>query len=1168
MVLACTAGLLLASAPGSLAAGRRAANIAALSPRPAALLTVLTEQAKLTGIGDLRGDRDERFGSAVAVDGDTAVIGAPGHDLPGQDTGAAYVFVRTAGQWTLEAKLSPSGLPTVTGFGVSVAISGDTVVVGGGTVNSNGAYVFVRSGGAWTQQARLVGSDTEGNDGFGSAVSVSGDTVVVGSPDDTTGFGFGSGSAFVFLRSGGVWAEQQKLLPADLASDDRFGQSVSVSGDSLVAGSPGDDTGFGINAGSAYVFVRSGALWAQESKLIAPGGAAENAFGSSVSMHTDTAAVGAPGEAAGPAGVGAVHVFRRAAGVWSEEQRLVASVSSQGFGAAVALDTDTLMVGAPDERDGETFGAGAAYVFVRSAGAWTEEERLTGSAPEAFARFGRAVATSGGAALAGAPERDNSSGSVFVFRQTGATWAEETRLDPPGTASADAFGSAVALEGDVLVVGAPNDDIPGARGAGSAYVFVRAGVSWNLQQKIVASGAGDGDHFGAAVALSGDTIVVGAPAAALRTGAAYVFVRTGGVWQPQQTLVAPSPFDDFGSAVSLDGDSLIVGAPGEDEGGVFGAGAAHVFVRVGASWSLERRLASATPANNAQAGFAVALEGDTAIVGVPGDPATGIGKVLAFRRAAGIWAVEGTLSASEGIPFDGFGRSLALSGDTVIVGSPHAQDQGVFESGAAYAFVRSGGVWTQQQKLGAAEPRIFDRMGTTVALSGDTAIASAPDSLVPAGSSVLLFERTAGSWNERQRITAFDATFGDGFGTALALSGATAAVGTPGATTAAGFASGAAYVLVPATADLALAISGTPGTVVQGDLVTYTIVVTNNGPDAAPAVGVVDSLDPGLLVESASTSQGACTRTDSTVSCSIGVVPVTGSATVTVVAAGVAVGVFSSHASILWAGTDPVPGNQSGSASTTVTAGGPADVSVTKTGPSPPAMVGSILSYVIEVANLGPSTAAGVAISDPTPTGLTLLWTSGACTNGFPCMISRIPVGESRTIFATLEIPPSYPGPDPVVNTASVTTANPDPVPSNDTSTVETPFFVPAGTLDFHTLAPCRVLDTRDATLGGPDPFVAGNVEVIFADVAPCGVPAGARALAVNVTVTRSSGPGYLSLYPWGMPVPLVSTINYRAGQTRANNAVVSLSFGGMALKVGQASGTVHVILDVYGYFD
>jgi hypothetical protein len=149
-----------------------------------------------------------------------------------------------------------------------------------------------------------------------------------------------------------------------------------------------------------------------------------------------------------------------------------------------------------------------------------------------------------------------------------------------------------------------------------------------------------------------------------------------------------------------------------------------------------------------------------------------------------------------------------------------------------------------------------------------------------------------------------------------------------------------------------------------------------------------------------------------------------------------------------------------------------------------------------------------------------------------------------------------------------VTTATPDPVASNDTSTVETPFFVPAGTLAFHTLAPCRVLDTRDAALGGPDPFVAGDVELIFPNAAPCGVPAGARALAINVTVTRSSAQGYLSLYPWGMPVPLVSTINYRVGQTRANNAVVSLRFGGMAMKVGQASGTVHVILDVYGYFE
>jgi len=517
------------------------------------------------------------------------------------------------------------------------------------------------------------------------------------------------------MRNGGIWAEQQKLLPADVAADDHFGESVSVSGDSLVAGSPDDDTGFGINAGSAYVFVRSGAVWAEESKLIAPSGKGADRFGSAVSTHLDTAAVGAPQRAGGPQGY--VDVFRRVAGVWSVEQSLQPTVYSEGFGAAVALETDTIVVGAPKEGASETW-AGAAYVFVRSGGVWTEEQRLTASVPGSFAEFGHSVAVSGSAALTGAP----GSGSAYVFRRTGAAWTEETRLDAPGTTSFEGFGTTVALEGDVLAVGAPNDAMPGAPGAGSVYIFVRTGLSWTLQQKVIANDASAYDHFGAAVALSADTLVVGAPAAA---GGAYVFVRAAGIWQLQEKLVTPRPFEGFGCSVSLDGDSLIVGAPGENEGGAFEAGAAYVFVRFGALWGLVQRLVSASPANNDQAGFAVALEGDTAIVGLP-EIDGGNGKAVAFRRVAAGWVEEGTLSASDGAPFDGFGGALALSGDSLIIGSPYAEVQGVFSAGAAYAFVRSGSLWTQQQKLVAADPHLLDRLGTAIANSGDTALAGAP----------------------------------------------------------------------------------------------------------------------------------------------------------------------------------------------------------------------------------------------------------------------------------------------------------------------------------------------------------------------------------------------------------------------------------------------------------
>ncbi len=1139
-----------------------AATLAA-APNP---VGVLTEKAKLTGIGDARGDRYEAFGSAVAADGDTLVVGAPGHDLPVRDQGAAYVFVRTGGVWTLEAKLSPSDPATDARFGHSVAISGDTVVVGSGGFYASEVYVFVRTGGVWTEEGQLTGSDTEGGDGFGQAVSISADTVVVGAPEDTTGFGFRSGSAYVFVRNGGLWTEQQKLLPADLAGDDHFGQTVSVSVDSLVAGSPNDDTGTGIDAGSAYVFVRTGGVWAQESKLMAPTGAADDNFGSAASLDGDSVVVGAPGEDASAVfNAGAAYVFVRTGSSWSLEQRIVLAPSNsfQWFGAAVALESGTLIVGAPGEEESGVTGAGAAHVFLRTGTAWSEEQRLTGSVPETFEGFGLSLGLSGDVALVGSPNRDDGSGSAYVFRRVGSTWSDEARLDPPGTASFDAVGSAIALEGDVLVVGAPNDDLPAGRRAGSAYVFVRRGAAWTLQQKIVASDATINGGFGSAVALSGDTLVVGAPQVSFPEGAAYVFALVGGVWQEQQKLVPAvrSAFAFFGSALSLDGNSLIVGAPREEESGAFEAGAAYVFVRIGSTWSMEQRLVSSVSTGSAAAGSSVAIAGDTALVGVPNDPAGGA--VVEFRRVSGLWAQAQVISPSDGASGDWFGQALVLSADTLIVGSP----QKAFGAGAAYVFVRAGGPWTEQQKLADAIPQLR-QFGTAVAVAGDTALIAPRSEIAgPSGGEVLLFERAGATWTQRQRVTASDGTQSNRFGQAVALSGGTAAVGAPGSTTSVGLESGAAYVLVPAVADLSLGMVGSPASVVQGDLVTFMIVASNNGPDAAPVVGVISTLDPGLVVDSASASQGTCTVTVS-VACDLGVVPAGGTATVTVVAAAVGVGIQASQASIVWAGSDPVPGNETGSVSTTVGAGGPADVSVAKFGFSPTAAVGSSIGYGIDVTNQGPATAAGVVVQDPTPPGLTLVQVSGACSSGFPCVLSRIPSGETRIVFALFTIPASYPGPDPVVNTATVTTATPDPVASNDASTVQTPFFVPGGNLDFHTVTPCRILDTRDVSQGGTNPLSAGSTQSFFPAYAPCGVSFSARAVAVNVTVTQPTATGNLRLYPSGLPVPQVSTINYSAGQTRGSNGVVSLGEnGGLAVYVGQASGTVHVILDVFGYF-
>jgi hypothetical protein len=257
-------------------------------------------------------------------------------------------------------------------FGWSVAISGDTAVVGnsdddapGGT-DAGSAFVFVRSGGVWTQQAHLFASDAEEFDYFGSSVAISGDTAVVVAPNDDTPGGTDAGSAFVFVRRGGVWTEQAHLFASDGAAGDFFARSIAISGDTVVAGTTRDDTPGGGDAGSAYVFVRRGGVWTEQAHLFAYDGAAGDSFGRSVAISGDTAVVGASNDdTAGGTDAGSAYVFVRSGGVWTQRGHLFAydGAADDLFGFAVAISGDTVVVGAwLDDSPGGT-DAGSAYIF-------------------------------------------------------------------------------------------------------------------------------------------------------------------------------------------------------------------------------------------------------------------------------------------------------------------------------------------------------------------------------------------------------------------------------------------------------------------------------------------------------------------------------------------------------------------------------------------------------------------------------------------------------------------------------------------------------------------------------------------------------------------------------------------------------------------------------------
>ena len=345
-----------------------------------------------------------------------------------------------------------------------------------------------------------------------SAVATSGNTAVVGSI-------FGAfNRVYVFARQGGGWAQQQEVVANDAQAGDRFGASVALNGDTLVVGAPGDD-GF---RGSVYVFLRAGGVWTEQQKLVAGDGEAGDTFGHAVGLGDGTLVIGAVGDD----GLrGSAYVFTLGNGVWSEQQKVTASdgLALDGFGIAAAISADTFVIGATSDNQGR----GSAYVYVLAGGVWVEQQKLTAGDGAPADVFGQAVAIWGDTLVAAAPFDDVGAnvnqGSAYVFVRTGTAWTERQKLTASDGAAGDQFGQAVALRGNTILAGAPGDDVGANEAQGSAYVFARGGSAWTESEKITASDATPLDFFGYAVGIGpGDRFLVGAPGDEAARGSAYV----------------------------------------------------------------------------------------------------------------------------------------------------------------------------------------------------------------------------------------------------------------------------------------------------------------------------------------------------------------------------------------------------------------------------------------------------------------------------------------------------------------------------------------------------------------------------------------------------------------------------------------------------------------------
>ena len=361
----------------------------------------------------------DNFAQSLSISGNRALIGAPGNDDNGYNTGAAYLYDYDGQNWHQTKQLTATLGADYAAFGFAVSLSGNRALIGApydieNSIDTGAAYVLDFDGSHWNQTAKLIASDGATSDAFGYAVSLQGNRAVIGAYLDDD-HGDGSGSVYVFDYDGSQWTETQKITASDGAMGDWFGQSVSLHGERILIGAYQDDTS-AANAGSAYVFEWNGSIWSETEKLEANDAESDDFFGYSVSLSGDRALIGAYREDDNGSQSGAAYVFdyNNSNNLWSQPIKLSADDGGANnyFGASVNVLSNRAMIGAPG---GDT---GSAYVFAFDGMDWSQSEKLTArdGTPNDF--FGFSVDQTSEHTLIGAKLDDElgaSSGSAYVY---------------------------------------------------------------------------------------------------------------------------------------------------------------------------------------------------------------------------------------------------------------------------------------------------------------------------------------------------------------------------------------------------------------------------------------------------------------------------------------------------------------------------------------------------------------------------------------------------------------------------------------------------------------------------------------------------------------------------------------------------------------------------------
>ncbi len=674
----------------------------------------------------------DEFGASVGISGNMAVVGSPHDATVSGDEGTASVFVATTGVRTTTLA-SPEQAPGDK-FGAAVAISGNLVVVGApgsdpnNVASAGAAYVFNTSIGP--PVATLINPSPSVGDEFGISVSISGNLVVVGAPGDNQ-VGVSSGSAYVFnATTGALVSTLVNPTPEGL---DHFGDSVSISGELAVVRERAN-VGAPYDGSDAYVFnATTGAVIAT---LSVPFPDIPVSFGPfAIGISDNVVALGAYGLDAMSQLVGKVYAYNAMTGAMMTILRNPTLQVNDSFGNSVAISGNKVIAGAENE-DYAAANSGMAYTFACTDSCIPDTANKDYANPdlESGSHYGVSIGVAGDFMVVGA-RRDDSSGisnagrcyihvlgSSYIYQFGGGSIV--AALDNPSAGVDDLFGNSVAISSNHALVGAVGDNPAGIADAGEAYLY---DLSYALPMKVLTNPAPSaGDSFGASVGVSDSVAVIGTPAddpdGVNDAGTVYLFDSVTGALTATLNNPVPAAGDQFGFAVATDGILAVVGAPFDNPSGVADAGTAYVFNAT--SGTLTRTLANPAPATGDQFGGSIAISGNYIVVGAPFDSPSGVTNAgRAYVFNATTGALVSTLVNPAPTMFDFFGNSVAIHGDVAMVGAWRDDPGAIADAGRTYTFVATTGVLATT--LSNPSPTASDFFGASVAISETTAIAGA-----------------------------------------------------------------------------------------------------------------------------------------------------------------------------------------------------------------------------------------------------------------------------------------------------------------------------------------------------------------------------------------------------------------------------------------------------------